>query len=192
MPEVSLPPPTSPREEKKPPPLMSSRDMTSASLEETVINGQVIPCFNIGGEMRLCFPQILKQILGGFHMEQICLACEELLIHVAPATNQQLSALKGKIHKYVFEMYFNVVFSRSRSVASHCAPMRSYHQKWRWALGRFSQHLPNHCGIEAEWWPQRCRWGSSGSSCPTRMFWQSLWKIVSRLIPKSHGKMYQL
>ena len=33
--------------------------------------------------------------LGGFHMEQICLACEELLIHVAPATNQQMSALKG-------------------------------------------------------------------------------------------------
>ena len=76
-------------------PLMSSRDMTSASLEETVINGQVIPCFNIGGEMRLCFPQILKQTLGSFHMEQICLACEELLIHVAPATNQQMSALKS-------------------------------------------------------------------------------------------------
>ena len=75
---------------------MSSRDMTSASLEETVINGQVIPCFNIGGEMRLCFPQILKQTLGSFHMEQICLACEELLIHVAPATNQQMSALKSK------------------------------------------------------------------------------------------------
>ena len=82
-------------DEAKPPPLMSSRDMTSASLEETVINGQVIPCFNIGGEMRLCFPQILKQTLGSFHMEQICLACEELLIHVAPATNQQMSALKG-------------------------------------------------------------------------------------------------
>ena len=79
----------------KPPPLMSSRDMTSASLEETVIDGQVIPCFNIGGEMRLCFPQILKQTLGAFHMEQIALACEELLIHVAPATNQQMSALKG-------------------------------------------------------------------------------------------------
>ncbi len=76
------------------PPIMSSRDMTSASLEETVISGQVIPCFNIGGEMRLCFPQILKQTLSAFHMEQICLACEELLIHVAPATNQQLSALK--------------------------------------------------------------------------------------------------
>ena len=69
--------------------------MTSASLEETIINGQVIPCFNIGGEMRLCFPQILKQTLSAFHMEQICLACEELLIHVAPATNQQLSALKA-------------------------------------------------------------------------------------------------
>lgn len=76
-------------------PLMSSRDMTLANLEETVINGQVIPCFNIGGEMRLCFPQILKQILGAFHMEQICLACEELLIHVAPASNQQLMVLKG-------------------------------------------------------------------------------------------------
>lgn len=80
---------------KPAPPLMSSRDMTTASLEETVINGQAIPCFNIGGEMRLCFPQILKQTLSAFHMEQICLACEELLIHVAPATNQQLSALKG-------------------------------------------------------------------------------------------------
>ena len=79
----------------KPPPLMSSRDMTSASLEETVINNQVIPCFNIGGEMRLCFPQILKQILGSFHSEQICLACEELLIHVAPASTQQLVVLKG-------------------------------------------------------------------------------------------------
>ena len=80
---------------KMPPPLMSSRDMTSASLEETVINGQVIPCFNIGGEMRLCFPQILKQILGSFQSEQICLACEELLIHVAPASTQQLVVLKG-------------------------------------------------------------------------------------------------
>ena len=79
----------------KPPPLMSSRDMTSASLEETVISSQVIPCFNIGGEMRLCFPQILKQILGSFHSEQICLACEELLIHVAPASTQQLVVLIG-------------------------------------------------------------------------------------------------
>ena len=45
--------------------------------------------------MRLCFPQILKQILGSFHSEQICLACEELLIHVAPASTQQLVVLKG-------------------------------------------------------------------------------------------------
>jgi hypothetical protein len=79
----------------KPPPLMSRRDTTSAELEETTINGQIIPCFNIGGEMRLCLPQIIQQILGDFHWEQICLACEELQIHVAPASTQQLVVLKG-------------------------------------------------------------------------------------------------
>ncbi len=90
------PSPASASEVRKPmPPLMSRRDTTSADLEETVMNGQVITCFNIGGEMRLCLPQILKLILSDFHWEQICLACEELQIHVAPATTQQMVVLKG-------------------------------------------------------------------------------------------------
>ena len=41
-------------------------------LENAVINGETIPAFNIGGELRLCLPRILRQILGQYHWEQEC------------------------------------------------------------------------------------------------------------------------
>ena len=68
--------------------------MNSDSLEETFINGQSIPSFNIGGEMRLVIGGVIKQTLGSFHMEQIFQALDKLLINMTPATNQQISALK--------------------------------------------------------------------------------------------------
>ena len=40
-------------------------------LENTVINGETIPAFNIGGEYRLCLPRILRQILSQYHWEQV-------------------------------------------------------------------------------------------------------------------------
>ena len=41
-------------------------------IENTIINGETIPAFNIGGELRLCLPRILRQILGQYHWEQEC------------------------------------------------------------------------------------------------------------------------
>ena len=50
---------------------------------------------SVGGELRLCLPQILRQTLAQFHWQQICRACEELQIHCAPCSSSQLGALKA-------------------------------------------------------------------------------------------------
>ena len=56
----------------------------------------MVPFFcSIGGELRLCLPQILRQTLSGFHWQQICKACEELQIHCAPCSAGQLLALRS-------------------------------------------------------------------------------------------------
>jgi hypothetical protein len=50
---------------------MMSTLSCSSELVDARLNGQLIPAFNIGGEFRLCLPQILRQILGPFHWEQV-------------------------------------------------------------------------------------------------------------------------
>ena len=55
----------------------------------------IITDFSVGGELRLCLPQILRQTLAQFHWQQICRACEELQIHCAPCSSSQLVALKS-------------------------------------------------------------------------------------------------
>lgn len=42
----------------------------------------------------MCLPQIIRQTLSQFHVQQICKACEELQVHCADCTNSQLAALK--------------------------------------------------------------------------------------------------
>ena len=56
---------------------------------------QMFLSFSVGGELRLCLPQILRQSLAQFHWQQICRACEELQIHCAPCTSSQLATLKN-------------------------------------------------------------------------------------------------
>ncbi len=51
--------------------------------------------FSVGGELRLCLPQILRKTLAPFHLQLICRACEELQIHCAPCSGSQLAALKA-------------------------------------------------------------------------------------------------
>jgi len=63
----------------QPPPLMSTRDNSSSEVFDARLNGQLIPAFNIGGEFRLCLPQILRQILGPFHWEQVRITLRPVL-----------------------------------------------------------------------------------------------------------------
>ena len=57
-------------------------DPGQSVLEYTVINGETIPAFNIGGEFRLCLPRILRQILSQYHWEQVSFIQIELLMMV--------------------------------------------------------------------------------------------------------------
>jgi hypothetical protein len=75
-------------------PIMSSSDKTWSELEETRLDGERISCFNVGGEMRLCLPQILNSVLERLSLKDINQACEELQIYCATCTPDQLQVLK--------------------------------------------------------------------------------------------------
>lgn len=75
-------------------PIMSSSDNSWSDLDETVINGERISCFVVGGEPRLCLPQFLNFVLAKVDLQAIKQACEELQIYCPTCSNQQLSILK--------------------------------------------------------------------------------------------------
>lgn len=62
--------------------------------EETYLDGEPIACFNVGGEKRLCLPQILNTVLREFSLAQINTVCDELRIFCSRCTPWQLDALR--------------------------------------------------------------------------------------------------
>lgn len=62
--------------------------------EETLLDGEPIACFNVGGEKRLCLPQILNTVLREFSLGQINAVCDELRIFCSRCTPSQLDALR--------------------------------------------------------------------------------------------------
>lgn len=61
---------------------------------ETVLEGETISCFVVGGEKRLCLPQILNTVLRDFSLQQINAVCDELHIYCSRCTAEQLEILK--------------------------------------------------------------------------------------------------
>jgi hypothetical protein len=57
--------------QQQPPPILSTPDRAKPEKRETVLEGEFIACFSVGGEKRLCFPQILNSVLHGFLLPQI-------------------------------------------------------------------------------------------------------------------------
>jgi hypothetical protein len=55
----------------QPPPILSASDKTTTEKRETLLEGESISCFVVGGEKRLCFPQILTTVLRPFSLPQI-------------------------------------------------------------------------------------------------------------------------
>ena len=68
---VLLPTKSAPSHHLLPPPIFSTSDRSWAEKEETLLEGERISCFVVGGEKRLCFPQILTSVLRGFQLHQI-------------------------------------------------------------------------------------------------------------------------
>ncbi|KAL6459429.1 hypothetical protein MHYP_G00329010 [Metynnis hypsauchen] len=61
---------------------------------ETVLERETISCFVVGGEKRLCLPQILNTVLREFTLQQINAVCDELHIYCSRCTAEQLEILK--------------------------------------------------------------------------------------------------
>jgi len=61
---------------------------------ETVLERESISCFVVGGEKRLCLPQILNTVLRDFSLQQINSVCDDLHIYCSRCTADQLDILK--------------------------------------------------------------------------------------------------
>ncbi|XP_024271856.1 ski oncogene [Oncorhynchus tshawytscha] len=61
---------------------------------ETVLERETISCFVVGGEKRLCLPQILNSVLRDFSLQQINSVCDDLHIYCSRCTADQLEILK--------------------------------------------------------------------------------------------------
>lgn len=75
-------------------PLFTAKDVGVPDRRETLLEGQLVSGFLVGGEMRLCFPQVLNTILKTFHVTDINRAIQDLNIHMAPSGVEQLEVLK--------------------------------------------------------------------------------------------------
>lgn len=76
-------------------PVLFSRDDSSSRKCDTLLKGENISCFQVGGEFRLCLPQILNTLLRPFSMEQVYEASNELHIYFSRCTYDQLLVLKA-------------------------------------------------------------------------------------------------
>lgn len=76
------------------PPLLTPPDQSPCVRSETMLDGELIACFNVGGEKRLCFPQILNIVLRDFTLQQINAIVKELQIYCSTCTTEQMEVLK--------------------------------------------------------------------------------------------------
>ncbi|XP_066137475.1 ski oncogene-like isoform X2 [Euwallacea fornicatus] len=75
-------------------PILAAPDTSSSDRIETILEGQAISCFDIGGEKRLCLPQVLTSVLRDFNLPEINRECDELQIYCSRCTFEQLNILK--------------------------------------------------------------------------------------------------
>ena len=69
-------------------------DTNTSPLLETLLHGERISCFIVGGEKRLCLHDILNTILKEFSVQQINSACQKLQIACLESSSKQLDILK--------------------------------------------------------------------------------------------------
>uniref|UniRef100_T1IV82 c-SKI SMAD4-binding domain-containing protein n=1 Tax=Strigamia maritima TaxID=126957 RepID=T1IV82_STRMM len=75
-------------------PILTAPDQSRSERSETILEGEVISCFVVGGEKRLCLPQILNSVLRDFSLHQINAVCDDLQIFCSRCNREQLEVLK--------------------------------------------------------------------------------------------------
>lgn len=76
------------------PPILTTPDQSHSERSETVLEGESISCFVVGGEKRLCLPHILNSVLRDFSLAQINQVCDDLQIFCSRCNPEQLEELK--------------------------------------------------------------------------------------------------
>lgn len=78
------------------PPVLTPTDRGPGSLErlETLLEGEPISAFVVGGEKRLCFPQVLNAVLRDVPFDEVNRATADLNINTPQASPAQLNSLK--------------------------------------------------------------------------------------------------
>ncbi|XP_071110190.1 ski oncogene-like isoform X1 [Haliotis cracherodii] len=75
-------------------PVFSPVDSSRSERGDTILEGETISCFLVGGEKRLCLPQILNTVLRDFTLQQINAVCDDLHIFCSRCSPEQLDTLK--------------------------------------------------------------------------------------------------
>lgn len=91
--DAIIPQPLQPPEISQP--VLSAADTGRSILYETTLEGKPIGCFLLGGEMRLCFPQVLNNVLMDFGLDQINRTFDELRIFCSQCSPEQLNQFKA-------------------------------------------------------------------------------------------------
>lgn len=76
-------------------PILTTPDTSRSERTETMLEGESISCFVVGGEKRLCLPQVLNSVLQEFSLHQINQECDRLQIYCSRCTPEQLNELKN-------------------------------------------------------------------------------------------------
>lgn len=76
-------------------PILTTPDTSRSERTETMLEGESISCFVVGGEKRLCLPQVLNSVLRDFTLHQINQECDRLQIYCSRCTPEQLNELKN-------------------------------------------------------------------------------------------------
>ena len=137
-------------------PLCTPMDTTRSEKSETILEGEKIACFIVGGEKRLCLPQIFTTVLQDFKLQQINDVCDDLHIFCSRCNTEQLQVLKfegvlpwvapscGLITKTDAERLCNALL-HSNPVKSRDPPSPSsflvYHECFGKCKGIFSPEL---------------------------------------------------
>ena len=112
-------------------PILTAPDQSCSERCETLLEGERISCFVVGGERRLCLPQILNTVLQDFSLQQINQVCDELQIYCSRCTRDQLEELKlsgilprnapscGLITQTDAERLVSTLLSRAEPYLSH-------------------------------------------------------------------------
>lgn len=75
-------------------PLLLPQDSSVSETTETILEGETISCFAVGGEKRLCVPEVLRKVLNSFNLGEIHHVYEELHIFTSLCSHAQLCTLK--------------------------------------------------------------------------------------------------